>query len=270
MHGYVQLSDELRVHYISMGQGQPLIFIPGWTMTTNAFRRNLAPLSERYRAIAYDPRSQGKSSKLECGNHYMQHGQDLAAFIRELDLKDVVLLGWSTGALTAYSYFEQFGCTNVLAFVSIDMSPRPVKDKESDWGIELRENVRRMQAGVTSPDQSAMIRKMVSTSFLTRPADDTFVEEIVSDSLNTAPHVAALLLGDGNLCDYSDVAKNVAVQLPVLQIVGGHASGAAKDWIEAHTPDAELYAFGEHMMFWEFPEKFNRTVSNFLDTHLRS
>ena len=177
MHGDVQLSDELRIHYISMGQGQPLIFIPGWTMTTNAFRRNLAPLSARFRAIAYDPRSQGKSSKLECGNHYMQHGQDLAAFIRELDLKNVVLLGWSTGVLTAYSYFEQFGCTSVQAFVSIDMSPRPVKDKESDWGIESRENVRRMQAGVTAPDQSAMIRKVVSSSYLTRPADESFVEE---------------------------------------------------------------------------------------------
>ena len=36
MHQYVQVSDELRIHYVSAGQGQPLIFIPGWTRTDPA------------------------------------------------------------------------------------------------------------------------------------------------------------------------------------------------------------------------------------------
>ena len=268
MHGYAQLSDELRIHYAALGRGRPLIFIPGWTMTLEAFSRNLAPLSERFQAIAYDPRSQGRSSRLECGNHYTQHGQDLADFIRELGLEEVVLLGWSTGALAAYAYFEQFGCANVSAFVGIDMSPRPVKDSESDWGIDLRENVRRMQASVTAPDHSAMVRMMASHGFLIEPAAEEFVAEIVSRSLATAPHIAALLLADGNLCDYSQVARDVAEQVPVLQIVSERASASAANWIESNTPTAELHALGAHMMFWEYPEEFNAVVSGFLNSHL--
>lgn len=270
MHGYAQLSNELRIHYVALGRGRPLIFIPGWTMTLESFSRNLAPLSERFQAIAYDPRSQGRSSRLECGNHYKQHGQDLADLICELGLEEVVLLGWSTGALAAYAYFEQYGCANVSAFVGIDMSPRPVKESESDWGIDVRENVRRMQAGVTAPDHSAMVRMMASHGFLVQPAAEEFVEEIVSRSLVTEPHTAALLLGDGNLCDYSEVARDVAAQLPVLQIVSERASEAAANWIEANTPTAELFPLGAHMMFWEFPEKFNRAVSGFLDAHLHA
>ena len=108
MHQYVQVSDELTLRYVSIGQGQPLIFIPGWTMTADAFNRNLKPFSERFQAIAYDPRSHGRSTKLKSGNDYTQHGRDLAAFIRELGLKDVVSAVCSSGALAAYSYFEQF------------------------------------------------------------------------------------------------------------------------------------------------------------------
>ncbi len=268
MDEFVQLSNDLSVHYESRGDGRPLIFIPGWTMTVESFSKNLEPLSERYRTIAYDPRSQGQSSSLQSGNHYTQHGQDLADFIRELGLRDVVLLGWSTGALAAYAYFEQFGCANVSAFVGIDMSPKPVKERESDWGIDVRENVRRMQASVADVDHSAMVRAMTSHGFLMQPADDAFVEDIVSRSTLTAPYVAALLLGDGNLCDYSQVARDVAGQLPVLQIVNQNASDAAAKWIESNTPTAELFVLGAHMMFWEYPEEFNGTVSRFLDTHL--
>lgn len=268
MHAYTQLSGELTIHYVSKGQGRPLIFIPGWTMTTRVFRRNLGPLAERFRAIAYDPRSQGRSSCVESGNHYTQHGKDLKDFIRALDLREVVLLGWSTGVLTCYSYFEQFGCDNVSAFVSIDMAPKPVMDNESDWGIAPRAHVRAMQAGVTAPDQSALTRKAAQTMYLTQGADDAFVEEIVAGSLQTPPHIAALLLGDGNLCDYSEVATEVAARLPVLQIVNRRDGPAATKWVGANTPDVELHVLGEHMMFWEFPDRFNGLVTDFLGKHL--
>ena len=269
MHRYVQLPDELTIHYVSIGHGRPVIFIPGWTMTTHAFSRNLEPLSERFQAIAYDPRSQGKSAKLASGNDYSQHGRDLAAFIEALGLSDVALIGWSTGVLTAYAYFEQFGCDNVRAFVSVDMPPKPVKDTESDWGIDLQENVRRLQASVTAPDQSEVVRKFASHVYLTQPAEEAFVEDIVSRSLTTPPHVAALLLADGNLCNYSNVARDVASKLPVLYVVSEHASRAATTWIEANTPGSELCALGAHMMFWEYPEQFNRAVTGFLQTHVR-
>ncbi len=268
MYAHAQLSEELAIHYVSKGRGRPLVFIPGWTMTTRVFRRNLEPLAERFRAVAYDPRSQGKSSRVESGNHYTQHGKDLKEFIGALDLEDVVLLGWSTGALACYAYFEQFGCDNVSAFVSVDMAPKPVKDDESDWGIAPRAQVRAMQASVTAPDQTAMARRAAQTMYLTQGADEAFVEEIVAGSAQTPAHIAALLLGDGNLCDYSEIAREVAAGLPVLQIVNQRDAQAAAKWVDANTAGVELHAFGGHMMFWEFPDRFNSLIADFLGKHL--
>ena len=58
MHAFVETSDELRIHCVAMGQGRPLVFIPGWTMDAGCFRENLGPLLEHFRVIAYDPLSQ--------------------------------------------------------------------------------------------------------------------------------------------------------------------------------------------------------------------
>ena len=265
MHEYLRLSDELTIHYVSRGEGRPLVFIPGWTMTTDSFEKNLGPLSGHFRAIACDPRSHGESSVVQSGNNFMRHGRDLAAFIGALGLKDAVLLGWSAGALTCYSYFQQFGCNSVSAFVNIDQSPKPLQGSPAEWGIGRRRDLRRMIAGVTAPDQSAMVRQFAMSVL---GADRAFVDRAVASSLNTPPHIAALLLADSLLCDYRDVARTVAAQLPVLYFVSEKDSEAAGRWIEANTPGAEVRTLGGHMMFWEYPDEFNREVMRFLETRL--
>ncbi len=270
MQQFVQISDELKIRYISIGQGQPIIFIPGWTMTADAFNRSLKPFSERFQAISYDPRSHGRSTILKSGNDYAQHGRDLAAFIGELGLKDVVLVGWSSGALAAYAYFQQFGYGNARAFVSIDMSPKPLMESESDWGIDTRENIRLMLASATAPDHSFMVNTFASQIYRSDPADEIYIQGMIQQSLNMDPHIAALLLADVNLCDYTEVASTTAAKLPVLHVVRQQALAAARKWMDANAPDAELYALGGHMMFWEHAERFNRVVARFLDAKLHA
>ena len=236
-------------------------------MTVESFRRNIEPLSRRYHVVAYDPRSQGQSSKCQSGNDYTRHGQDLANLIDKLALKKPVLAGWSTGVMTCYAYFEQFGCENIRAFVSIDMSPKPIQADVSDWGSGTRAFVRHIQASITNPDQTAVMREFASKMYLMGEADARFVNGIVSQSLNTPPSVAALLLADGNLCDYTDIAKQVAARLPVLQIVSERVSERATNWIKANTPKAELHVLGAHMMFWEYPGRFNEVIAEFVGRH---
>ena len=268
MHGFAGVSDELTIHYVSLGQGQPLVFIPGWTMDTESFRENLGPLSANFRAIAYDPRSHGKSSRTESGHDYGQHGADLAAFLHELKLKDVVLLGWSAGACAAYSYFEQFGYGNVSAFVNIDQPPKAVRETPADWGINSREQLEQFEQFMASPQREEFSRMAAPTMFLDPPADAAFVEEFVASSMSTPQLAASLLLGEVNRSDYSEVAGEVAAHLPVLHIVKEEHGEAARRWIEANAPQIELCVLGAHMMFLEFPAEFNAAVTRFLNAHL--
>jgi hypothetical protein len=101
---FIEVEAGVELYYEEKGEGQPLIFIPGWTFTTELFSHQLEYFSKGYRAIVIDPRSQGRSSKPLHGNDYATHGADLARLVRALDLKDIVLVGWSFGCLQSWAY----------------------------------------------------------------------------------------------------------------------------------------------------------------------
>ena len=259
-----RVSEDLTLHYQESGKGLPVVFIPGWTMTTEVFSKNIRALSDKYRFIAYDPRSQGRSTLTDTGNNYYQHGRDLHDFLNYLELDYVILAGWSLGGITAYSYMEQFGCDRVHALISIDVCPRPVRLNETGWGMGPMEDIRKIQASVTSPDQSEFIRHYAGHGFLKGKAGDDFVEFICSQSMQTPATTAALLLADGNLCDYSETARQVDQKIPVLHIVSEDTVRDAKRWAVANMPNALVHGLGAHLMFWEFPVEFNALVGTFL------
>ncbi|MGH9961414.1 MAG: alpha/beta fold hydrolase, partial [Pyrinomonadaceae bacterium] len=132
---FVRVSPDLELYYEETGSGPTMIFIPGWTLTTEFFSQQHAHFSKRYRTISYDPRGQGRSSKTLENNHYTQHGADLKAFMDALKLQAVILIAHSYGCFDAYAYFRAFGTANARAFICIDESPKPTVVKEGDWGI---------------------------------------------------------------------------------------------------------------------------------------
>ena len=61
------------------------------------------------------------------------HGRDVAGLIDALGLKDIVLIGWSTGNLDTWSYVQQFGKDKLRGVVTIDMSPLPLSPDPKWW-----------------------------------------------------------------------------------------------------------------------------------------
>ena len=132
---YVRVSPDLELYYEEAGSGKPLIFVTGWTGTGEFFApHQFSHFSKKYRVLAYDPRSQGRSSKTLEGHTYVQHGKDLRAFMEALKLKDPIVVGWSFGCHDVYGYFRSYGADNVKAFVCIDQAPRAIRTQKGEWG----------------------------------------------------------------------------------------------------------------------------------------
>ncbi|MCG8456128.1 MAG: hypothetical protein MI919_07590, partial [Holophagales bacterium] len=74
--GRVEVAPGVEMHYVEAGEGRPIVFVPGWTMTTELFRAQIEGFSEHHRVLSFDPRSHGKSTKTSEGNTYAQHGRD--------------------------------------------------------------------------------------------------------------------------------------------------------------------------------------------------
>jgi len=87
--------------------------------------------------------------------------------------------------------------------------------------------------------------------------------------LRTPTYVALLLDYDGLLADFTSEAKMIDGKIPVLHVLAnpGWYDGwpeTGKAWLTKNAPNAKVVAFGQHMLQWEFPDKFNATVDEFL------
>jgi non-heme chloroperoxidase len=76
-----------------------------------------------YRAIAHDRRGHGRSSQPWVGNDMDTYADDLATLIETLDLRDVVLVGHSTGGGEVVRYLGRHGTERVAKVVLVGAIP---------------------------------------------------------------------------------------------------------------------------------------------------
>ncbi len=100
---YFEIEPGVELYYEVSGKGPPLVFVPGWTFSTEFFKHQITRFSKTHCVVSFDPRSQGRSSLTPQGNDYETQGADLCKLIDHLNLKEPVLVGWSAGSLTLWS-----------------------------------------------------------------------------------------------------------------------------------------------------------------------
>lgn len=121
-------SDGVRLHYREAGTGRPLVFVHGWTMSGAFFGPQFERLADRYRCIAPDLRGCGDSES-RAGTHTMARlAQDVHELLSGLDLRDVVLVGWSMGGGITMHYLDRYGPARLSGVGLIDFPPRFEED----------------------------------------------------------------------------------------------------------------------------------------------
>lgn len=269
MSQYIALDEALTLHYREAGAGDvPLVFTPGWTMGGEVFARQLEHYagSRAYRAIAYDPRGHGRSSKPTAGNTYPQQARDLHALLDALKLRDVVLIGWSFGVLTQLAYLDQFGRGNVRALVLIDGAPRTsARSTAREWAWYRRDDAdgRRQWFTMTALEDPVALQRGFAEWMLEEPAAPA-LDWIAGMCAQTPGFVAALLNETGAYMNCEAVLKSLNATLPTLIVVREAWRDNAARWVAANAPALRLEAFGKHLMFWERAAQFNRTLDAFL------
>ena len=261
---YVRVSPDLELYYEEAGNGRPLIFVTGWTGTGEFFApHQISHFSKKYRVLAYDPRSHGRSSKTLEGHTYLQHGKDLRAFMEALKLKDAIVVGWSWGCHDVYGYFRAYGTDNISAFVCIDQTPRSVPAQKGDWAeFGDAAEVGGFINGVAY-DRRALMNEFIPTMMQRKMTPDEIAWAL--DQTQKTPNYVAVLLGaDGSFGDYTEEAKKIDGKIPVLNILGEAHADSAKAWLAKNAPHSETFVLGNHMMFREYPEKFNAALDAFL------
>ena len=149
--GHVTARDGTRIFYKDWGSGQPIVFSHGWPLCADAWDPQMLVFGKRgFRVIAHDRRGHGRSDQAWTGNDMDTYADDLARIIEELDLRDVVLVGHSTGGGEVARYIGRYGSERVSRVVLVGaVTPRLMQGPDNPAGVprelfdDMRENVRR-------------------------------------------------------------------------------------------------------------------------------
>ncbi|WP_297351178.1 alpha/beta hydrolase [Paraburkholderia sp.] len=148
---YVTTKDGAKIFYKDWGTGQPVVFSHGWPLNADAWDVQMLFLQQKgYRVIAHDRRGHGRSSQTGTGNDMDTYADDLAAVIDELDLKDAVLVGHSTGGGEISHYVGRHGTKRVKKMVLISaVPPLMLKTEANPIGLpkEVFDGIRTNTAG---------------------------------------------------------------------------------------------------------------------------
>ena len=121
---FITTRDGTDIYYKDWGAGRPVVFSHGWPLNADAWDDQLnAVASNGYRAVAHDRRGHGRSGQPWNGNDMDTYADDLAQVIEALDLRDVVLVGHSTGGGEVARYIGRHGTSRVAKAVLLSAIP---------------------------------------------------------------------------------------------------------------------------------------------------
>lgn len=257
-----------RLWYEERGQGPVLVLLHGWCMSSAVWRFQADVLSDKFRVVMPDLAGHGSSDQSERYD-FAHFASDLKQLFVHLDLRDVLLAGWSMGAqialqacgelhvrLTAVALISGTPC-----FAANASFPHGLKATEIN-GMELkvRRNIGRalagFNAGMFAPDE------------LDDPNRAREVEDILSAI--PIPHESVALQSLRTL-EESDLTHLLSrLNLPVLVINGDQdriCLPEASAYMAAHTKSTHLVvAGGGHALFLARPEEFNNCLIEFWES----
>lgn len=135
VQSYITTQDGVQLYYKDWGpkNGQVVTFSHGWPLNSDSWESQMLFLANKgYRVIAHDRRGHGRSSQPWDGNDMNHYADDLATVINTLDLKDVTLVGFSTGGGEVARYIGRHGTDRVKKAALISAVP-PMMLKTPDY-----------------------------------------------------------------------------------------------------------------------------------------
>ena len=135
---YITTQDGTQIFYKDWGTGQPIVFHHGWPLCGDDWDTQMQFfLAEGYRVIAHDRRGHGRSTQTATGNEMDTYAADVAALAKELDLRDAIHIGHSTGGGEAARYVARHGKGRVAKLVLIGaVPPVMVKSASNPGGLD--------------------------------------------------------------------------------------------------------------------------------------
>lgn len=270
---YLVTSDQAKIAYDDVGSGRPLLLVHGWATHAGFFRPQVDGLAGTFRIVTIDLRGHGRSRGVGGDLSIDRLARDVAELADHLDLRDMLAVGWSMGAMVLWRALLDGLAARTAGMAVIDMTPRVINGDGWDLGL-------RGSSAAKSARQSPAAMVANWQAVAPRVAGRIFAEgyEVERASLlqwaehevaaSDAPAMARLW---SSLIAQDFRGDLVPLSLPMLVAHGNRSrlySATTAQALAAQLPHAVTVGFERsgHAPHLEEPDSFNRTLIQFAAT----
>lgn len=210
----------IEIYYQKSGQGYPIVLLHGNSQDHTFFDDLVRRLADQCTAYAIDSRGHGKSSKVNKLS-YFDMMEDIAAFIRGLNIDKPILLGSSDGAIVglmlAYTYPDLL---SALISCGANMYPAGLKKWFMTFiGIANRQmNDPKFSMMLNEPDiKAADLQKIQIPTLILAGSRDLVYDEHTKEMASLIPNSKCVILRGQTHTSYIKNSRKLCdVMLPFL------------------------------------------------------
>lgn len=265
--------EPVHLHYEDLGTGQPVVFIHGWPLSGDMWEYQVTELIQQgLRCITYDRRGFGKSSRPSTGYTYDTLADDLHALLEELQLEEVVLVGFSMGGGEVARYIGKYGQNRIARVVLISaVTPYMLKTSDNPDGADksvFEEMMTEMKKDrINFLDDFG--KKFFGVTMLSHPVSTPLLEHYRSIASFASPIATQQCAIAFSSTDFRDDLKAIAV--PTL-IIHGDADKTVPIEVSGNRTAAALpfaqylvYEGAPHGLFYTHKEVLNKDLLTFIN-----
>lgn len=265
-------SNSIELYYEDYGSGQPIVLVHGWPLSHRMWDTQIEALVDAgFRVIAYDRRGFGQSSKPYTGYDYDTMASDLRDLIKQLELKNIILAGFSMGGGEVARFIGKYGTENIKKAILISaVTPYLKETKDNKNAVDvsvfegMKDGIQKDRAGFFE----SFGKNFVNFEKLNERVSSAQVHLNWSTAM-TASRKATLDCVDAfGMTDFRDDLK--AFDIPTLiihgdsdEIVPFEVSGKKAHNTIANA-ELNLIENGPHGLSFTHPEELNEAILKFI------
>ena len=269
-HHYCDTRD-VRLHYVTLGAGDPLVLLHGWPQTWFAWRHVMPLLAQQYRVIAPDLRGLGDSSRPLTGYDKRTMGRDIWRLVHDhLGIGRFNLVGHDWGGPVAYAIAAEHPDAIRRLAIPGDGSPN-ISQGGRRWHHAFHQTADLPEALVQG--REAIYLDWFYQNYGHRPGvlDQQDIAEYIRCYVQPGAMAAGFALYRAlprYIADNEETARSLKLPMPVLALGGADGWGRREEVLESVSRLASDVRGGVledcgHWMPEEQPEELSRRLMEF-------
>lgn len=247
----------------------PLLFVHGLAAAASNgfFAPQFDHFSAQHRLIAPDLRGHG-GSRGGPAPTISGMADDIEALLEGLDLRDVVTVAWSMGAIVLWDLLSRGGGKRIAGLVTVDMTPRVLNDVAWRFGLadgfDALDSARSMQR--MREDWKLYSARIASNALAGDPPPAKLLQFFERGVLDNDPDLMAHAWESLCAADLRDALATI--ETPMIVTHGMRSklyAPTVSAYVAETAPNAVRIPFHRsgHAPHLEEPERFNRLITEF-------